>query len=144
MNRQQAGNIRRSAEAAELWASRRAEIVSLYVDQELSQAAVSAHYGVTLAAIQKVMKRLGIKPRSRANTGARNGRYLHGKETTIYRTMIEKTACDHCGATSDLCIHHRDEDHYNNVPDNLQVLCNPCHNRMHKQAWWDSRRAGQS
>ena len=143
MNSQQMGNIRRAAEAAALWKARREEINRLYHERQLSQAQVAAHYGVTLAAIQKVMARLGIKSRGRGNTGERNGRYRHGKATTIYRTMIEKTACVQCGVVDDLCIHHKDGDHYNNVPDNLQVLCNPCHNRMHKGEWWRSRKGGE-
>ena len=115
----------------------------MYLTDRQSQAQLAKHYGVSLRAIQRVMERLAIPPRGRGNLGARNGRYRHGKATTLYRTMVRKTNCLQCGATEDLCVHHKDEDHYNNTPDNLEVLCAPCHNRMHKKAWWIAKKAGR-
>ncbi len=143
MNKQQTGNIRRAAEAAALWETRRAEIVRLYETEMRPQQKVAEHFGVTLAAMQKAMARLGIQARSRANHGPRNGRFRDGKASTIYRAMIAKGACRQCSATTNLCVHHKDGDHMNNTPDNLEVLCMSCHSRMHKKAWWDSRKAGQ-
>ena len=71
MNNQQAGNEKRKQEAAKIWDARKAEIEWLYNDQEYSQANVATYFDVSLAAIQKVMKRLEIKPRPRANYGKR-------------------------------------------------------------------------
>ena len=28
-------------------------------------------------------------------------------------------------------VHHKDKDRENNNPENLQILCNPCHSRLH-------------
>jgi hypothetical protein len=142
MNTQQAGNARRKAEAALIWGARREQIVRLYQIEEKPQQAVADHYGVTLGAIQKVMKRLGIQSRVRANLGTRNGRYRHGMASTMYRAMVQKRECIRCSTVEALCIHHKDGNHRNNTPDNLEVLCMACHSRMHKSEWWRSRKGG--
>lgn len=144
MNKQQNGNTRRSAQSMMLWEARRSEIVRLYEVEQLPQATVAAHFGVSQTGLQKAMLRLGIPSRTRANVGERNGRYRHGKATRLYRTMTAKDSCRMCEATANLCIHHKDGNHYNNVAANLEVLCMSCHSSMHKKAWWDSRKAGQS
>ena len=144
MNKQQTGNIRRATEAAALWDARRAEMVRLYETELWSQQRLADHFKVTLAGMQAAMARLGIKSRPRANHGARNGRYRDGKASTIYRDMIAKATCRQCQATANLCVHHKDGDHMNNTPANLEVLCMSCHSRMHKSEWWRSRKAGQS
>jgi hypothetical protein len=140
--RQQAGNLRRSQEAAAVWADRKAEIERLYHVEGWPQSRLAEHYGVTLAGIQKAMKRLDIRPRSRANAGQKNGRYRDGRHSRIYRTMIEKTHCRRCGATETLGIHHVNGDHYDNRQENLMVLCNSCHMSEEKRAWWAAKKAG--
>lgn len=141
MNNQQAGNEKRKQEAAKIWDARKAEIEWLYNDQEYSQANIATYFDVSLAAIQKVMKRLGIKPRPRANYGKRNGRYKDGSESTLYRQMIEKDKCSKCGATERLVIHHKNGNHLDNHLENLQVLCEGCHNRHHRNLWWATRKS---
>ena len=42
-----------------------------------------------------------------------------------------KTACETCGKTDRLHVHHRDEDWSNNAPSNLMTLCASCHRRAH-------------
>ena len=142
MRKQQAGNIRRAIEAASVWTARRPEIMRLYLTDGWSQERLAAHYGVTQAAMQKAMKRLDIPSRGRARKGAENGRFVHGQASTLYRRLVNKTACAACGAISDLCVHHRDENHLNNEPANLEVLCMSCHSSHHKAAWW-RKKAGQ-
>lgn len=139
MSKQQAGNIRRATEAAAVWAARRPEIMRLYLTDGWSQDRLAKHYGVTQAALQKALLRLGIPSRGRARKGAENGRFVHGMASTLYRRLIDKTACLRCQATENLCVHHRDEDHLNNDPANLEVLCMSCHSSLHKQAWWDAK-----
>lgn len=139
-NNQQAGNKRRSKEAEAIWGARRVEIVQLYRSKGWSQAALAERYGVTLSGMQQAMKRLGIKPKSRGRTGEANGRYKHGRASTLYRKMIQKTECSVCGATENLCVHHKNGDHLDNRTENLDVMCMPCHSRMHKQEWWDAQR----
>lgn len=143
MDNQQAGNIQRAKAARTLWSDRKPEIIRLY-GVGWSQAKLAEKYGVTLSGMQKAMGRLGIPSNPRARIGKENGRYVHGKATTIYRKRVTKRACAKCKATKKLCVHHLDDDHYNNDPKNLQVLCMACHSRMHKLAWWAGRRASSS
>lgn len=42
-----------------------------------------------------------------------------------------KEACEACGATGKLHVHHKDEDPFNNDPLNLRTLCPRCHRRSH-------------
>lgn len=35
--------------------------------------------------------------------------------------------CDHCMVISDLVLHHRDGNHFNNDPSNWQIVCRACH-----------------
>lgn len=44
-----------------------------------------------------------------------------------------KTECETCKTGEGLQIHHRDEDPFNNSPENLQTLCGACHTRWHWQ-----------
>lgn len=144
MANQQAANEARSAQAAALWEPRRAEIERLYHLDGLSQAALASHYGIAQAAMFKVLKRLGIKAKSRGRKGEENGRYVHGLASTLYRKMVKKNACAECGATDDLCVHHKNENHRDNTTSNLEVLCMGCHSRHHKSEWWAKRRASPS
>ena len=42
-----------------------------------------------------------------------------------------KPACEMCGATSRIGLHHKDRNRTNNSPENLQTLCPICHTRLH-------------
>lgn len=142
MNKQQAGNDKRKKAAKVVWEKRRTEIEWLYLNQQWSQEKIADYFCVSLAAIQKVMKRLDIKPRPRATAGKRNGRYKDGSQSRLYRVMVEKDKCRKCGTTEDLGIHHKNDDHFDNRLENLEVLCNPCHMSETKRKWWAAKRAG--
>jgi len=142
VNKQQAGNEKRKAEALNLWMGRKAEIEWLYSIQQFPQAKIAEYFSVTLAGIQKVMKRLEIKPRTKANIGKRNGRYKDGSQSRVYRTVITKDKCSKCQVTEDLGIHHKNDDHYDNRLENLEVLCNSCHMSETKRKWWSAKNAG--
>ena len=142
MKDQKNGNIARQQEAIKTWEPRRAEVLTLYVNGGLSQNQMAARYGVTQAAFQKALKRMGLPAKSRWRSGPQNWRFKDG--STAYRAMIQKDHCNRCGTTAQLVIHHKDGVHTNNTPDNLEVLCSPCHTSHHKQEWWDSRKACQS
>ena len=141
MINQQKGNIARQRKAMDLWLPRKAEIVELYAVGDCSQEQMAKRYGITLAGFQKALARLEIPPKSRGRTGKANGRFKDGTQSTAYRTMVHKTHCNRCGSTEMLVVHHRDNVHTNNTPDNLEVLCSPCHTSHHKQEWWDARKA---
>jgi hypothetical protein len=144
MKNQQKGNIARRQNAEAIWEPRRAEILDLYVNGESSQKQMGERYGVTQSGFLMGLRRLGIPAKSRGRAGAQNGRYKDGKQSTAYRAMVQKEHCNRCGETRWLVVHHRDGTHTNNAPDNLEVLCSPCHSRHHKQEWWNSRKAGKS
>jgi hypothetical protein len=144
MKNQQNGNIARQQKAMDLWLPRKAEILELYALGDQSQAQMAERYGVTLAGFQKALARLGIAPKSRGRMGEANGRFRDGTQSTAYRAMIEKTHCNRCGTSEALLIHHRDGVHTNNTPDNLEVLCSPCHTRHHKQEYWARVKGSQS
>lgn len=140
MKSQQKGNVARQVAAMALWSPRRGEIEALYVNGPASQTEMAQRYGITLGGFQKGLKRLGLPSKSRGRPGAANGRFKDGTKSTAYRTMVKKRHCNRCGATEALVIHHMDGVHTNNAPDNLEVLCSPCHSSHHKQEWWDARK----
>ena len=110
----------------------------------MSQAQLADHFGVSQQGVAKALKRMCIPPKSKGRAGEKNGRYIDGTQSTIYRKMVEKTHCNRCGTTDQLVVHHVDGDHTNNVVENLEVLCSPCHTSHHKQEWWNSQKGGQS
>jgi predicted transcriptional regulator len=115
------------------------ELIHLYVECGLSQAAVGKRLGVSQASVGHWLRDLGIAARPPANVGEKNGRFKDGTESRLYRTMIRKEKCSRCESTDQLVIHHKDGNHYSNVVENLEVMCSPCHSRMHKTEWWNSQ-----
>lgn len=109
---------------------------TLYVEQGLSQAAIGCRLGFSQATIGQWLEALGIQSRPTCRSGPENGRFIHGLEARPYRSMVRKRRCSVCGTTHRLVIHHKDNNHYNNVLSNLQVICSPCHSRMHKLEYW--------
>ena len=63
-----------------------------------------------------------------------------GKDRRLYRDKIEKIKCASCGSKINLGVHHIDYDHYNDSPDNLQILCCSCHLSLHKTEYWKAKR----
>lgn len=59
--------------------------------------------------------------------------------SATYMRNFRKEACEDCGSTSQLGVHHQDEDRTNNSPKNLRTLCATCHAKHHwengKQPW---------
>ena len=66
-----------------------------------------------------------------------------GKSRRPYRKKVQKEKCERCDGRQNLCIHHKDLDHFNDEPDNLAVLCLSCHLSLHKQMYWDAVKAGE-
>lgn len=44
----------------------------------------------------------------------------------------QKDACEKCGSTKFLLVHHIDENRYNNTAENLETLCKSCHQKHHE------------
>ena len=43
----------------------------------------------------------------------------------------KKTKCEWCGSNKNLCVHHKDENRYNNDINNLITICKRCHQTHH-------------
>jgi len=136
MKDQQSANKRRAKEAEKVWTERKPEIERLYHGRLWTQKKLARHYGISQSAMHKVMQRLGMQARSTANHGERNGRFKDGSQSTMYRQMIDKDKCSACGSLTRLVIHHKNGCHTDNRLDNLQVLCESCHNRLTMTIRW--------
>ena len=69
--------------------------------------------------------------------GKRHYLWKGGKDSRQYRRIKNRDFCSNCDSRLNLGIHHIDFDHYNDNPDNLQVLCVSCHMSLHKKVYWD-------
>ena len=125
--------------ARAVWEPRKAEIRWLYQEQRWSLTQIASYYAVSQTGMGKVLNRLGIASRGRGRMGTENGRYKDGKQSTLYRQMIEKDKCATCSKTIRLVVHHSNGDHLDNHLENLQILCESCHNRYHKTLWWEKQ-----
>ena len=57
---------------------------------------------------------------------------LTNKSTAHYRAReSKKTKCELCGGKVNLQVHHKDKNHLNDSPENLQTLCSVCHHKIH-------------
>jgi transcription elongation factor Elf1 len=45
--------------------------------------------------------------------------------------LVDAINCEKCGSTEKLERHHKDGNPMNNEPNNLAVLCSPCHHKEH-------------
>lgn len=80
----------------------------------------------------------GIRVESQVNAlreyhhcGRRKDKIL--KEDTSKYIKRRKNACEICGSTVNLDVHHIDENRGNNFPENLITLCQSCHMRVHSR-----------
>lgn len=62
-----------------------------------------------------------------AQANVKNVLSSHRREAQKYR----KVACEMCGTTSNLDVHHIDGDTSRNEEENLMTLCDPCHTKWH-------------
>lgn len=69
------------------------------------------------------------KPKGYNQSGENNNNWTGGIGT--YRKVKPRKKCELCPAKQNLVVHHKDEDRYNNKPENLQVLCRSCHVKVH-------------
>jgi len=123
-----------------LWLPRKEETEWLYLEQKWPMSKIGSYFGYSQTGMSKVMRRLGIQPRGKGRAGKENGRYKDGSQSRQYRQMIEKDKCFACGSIKGLGIHHKNGDHFDNHLENLQVLCDSCHNSYHKKLWWKKNR----
>ena len=77
-----------------------------------------------------------LSPDTEFKKGEDNLRWIDGRRA--YREIIKRSGreeiCEVCGFSEDnarLIIHHDDEDRHNNSLDNLHIMCNSCHQKLH-------------
>lgn len=136
------------------------ELEKLYVDEQWTQYQIAERYQCSQVTVRNHMLKYGIpiRPKSSAQrlrnqdhskrnqgrAGKLNGNYRHGLyiQERIYREMIEINSCNNCGTSDGLIVHHKNDDHYDNHQDNLEVLCRKCHTSHHKTRYWEKKRNG--
>jgi hypothetical protein len=81
-----------------------------------------------------------IQSRERRGTrvGAASPGWIDGRSPSYYRRFL-KNACEWCGSTRSLVVHHANDDRHNNQPENLITLCKRCHQAHHAEPRRDSR-----
>jgi transposase-like protein len=119
----------------------RADLDSLYVRDDLSTSEIADIFGVNPQTVSNWLRRLGftLKPRG-GRFGESNGRYKDGTEARPYLKIKVRRACENCGSTESLVVHHKNGDHFDNSVSNLSVLCRSCHTSLHKTLYWKGRK----
>ena len=75
--------------------------------------------------------------RSHCSRTCGNSREVISRSGHQYRVKrYRKSACEECGAKSQLHAHHKDRNWRNDDPSNLMTLCASCHLRLH---WREDR-----
>lgn len=100
--------------------------------------------GITRRTRSDACKNTWLKGRRKFNspTGSEHWLWKGGKSQRGYRVKVKKEVCSECGSRLNLCVHHKDFDHFNNDVKNLQVLCVSCHLSFHKKEFWKAKKAG--
>lgn len=79
-------------------------------------------------------ERLGMK-RKNKNFGKKNGMWANGRSFIYYRRIAFQNLpnkCSVCGLNDiKLEVHHKDKNRFNNIPENLQLVCKKCHEGIH-------------
>lgn len=52
-------------------------------------------------------------------------------EAHLRARKFRKECCELCASMTNLQVHHKDKNEWNNSPENLQTLCASCHNHLH-------------
>jgi 5-methylcytosine-specific restriction endonuclease McrA len=74
--------------------------------------------------------------RNQGRVGEKNPNYKHGfyiDDRKAKKLGIIKKECEFCLKETNLEFHHKDCKHWNNILENLQILCSSCHKRLHRQ-----------
>jgi len=82
-----------------------------------------------------------MTPESRENISKKNGRsnnsgWKGGVSPRTYQSIAfedykKDRVCEICKGTHKISVHHKDRNHSNNSEENLQILCDACHKRLH-------------
>jgi 5-methylcytosine-specific restriction endonuclease McrA len=90
------------------------------------------------AKISAALKRYAARPESHLHalhqTGPDHPRFTTGINANYYRRIAFEAygeACQRCGSTRNVDVHHKDENRHNSDLSNLEVLCRSCHSKAH-------------
>lgn len=72
--------------------------------------------------------------------GKENPAYKNGQWAGRWYRRFRGSKCEICGSTIDLCMHHKDGDHFNNSPENWITVCRNCHIKIHTEMGSYSRK----
>ena len=53
-----------------------------------------------------------------------------------YRKLAKQLfdgTCSTCKSDKEICVHHKNGNHYDNSPENLELLCRKCHMSLHRK-----------
>ena len=69
-------------------------------------------------------------------------RITANEQRKLRKKLLRKVGkkCQDCGKQERLEIHHIDHNGLNNHLRNLKILCTDCHNRVHKEDYWNFRK----
>lgn len=92
---------------------------------------------------QRLEDRTRFLARRFCSKSCANSKQVVGKsmEHKRARKVRPPTACETCGATENLHVHHIDRNPANNDPANLKELCHSCHLKLHWREDRESRLA---
>ena len=130
------------------------EIYTLYIVKKYTMAQTAKKLGIGVGSVHRLIKKLGIKSRklgidyvvwnknknyttdSRILAKKKHPRYIHGKYIDIDFYLLKECLlpdlCIECRKPATL-IHHIDNNHSNNVLENLIPMCNRCHTSLHNK-----------
>ena len=110
----------------------------LYVTDRMSIRKVAEFCGVGHTTIRHYLIMYGIERRARntpLDVESRRSKCMKLYKKLAFDVYGFEKKCSVCGdpgETNYLVIHHLNKDRYDNSKENLIVLCNACHSRMHR------------
>lgn len=110
-------------------------LYDLYVVDKMPIRAVAKFCGCGHTVVRKFLLRYGIERRAHScpkefdKRVSANPAFYH---KLVFDVWGRERRCSVCGSEEQIVIHHLNKDRYDNSKENLIVLCNSCHSRMHR------------
>ncbi|MFW6027093.1 MAG: HNH endonuclease [Candidatus Woesearchaeota archaeon] len=122
-------------------------LIHKYINELKSTIEIAKEHNCTYTLVSKRLKNAGVIMRNKKESQKLVGYKLRGRidpnskkgNRKIYLKIAKKNkewVCEMCGATKtnnnfDLVVHHKDMNNRNNDLNNLMVLCQSCHSKVH-------------
>lgn len=123
-------------------------LLSQYLVLGRSTCQIGKDLGVSPHTIRRWLQDLEVPCRSRTEAAAlqrgeaspnwKGGSYCYFKKQSRQAMQDAEVprVCVRCGSLEGLEVHHKDGDPHNNILENLEFLCMPCHRRVHAETRW--------